>query len=92
LPDGAIHADPDSGPVGHALLVAVLTEVQACGHERNNTAAMMTGGNQLGFVHNVYRTGTMTINQLWGTIGQAFGYTSTDAPFAPPVAGLWSQP
>jgi hypothetical protein len=34
----------------------------------------------------------MTINELWGTIGQAFGYAPTDLPFAPPVSGLWAKP
>jgi len=34
----------------------------------------------------------MTINQLWGTIAQAFGYSATAAPFGAPVAGFWAQP
>ncbi|HEY7371622.1 MAG TPA: DUF1552 domain-containing protein [Polyangia bacterium] len=81
---------------GNSLLdftcVPFLTEVAACGHERNNMPGMIIGGKQLGFVHNIYRTGAVTINQFWGTIAQAFGYTSTDAPFAPPIDGLWAQP
>jgi hypothetical protein len=53
---------------------------------------MIIGGKQLGFVHDRYVTDTITINQLWGTIAQAFGHSSTDAPFAPPVPGLWTPP
>ena len=54
--------------------------------------AMIIGGKQLGFVHNRYVPGSITINQLWGTIAQAFGHTSTAAPFAAPVAGFWTKP
>jgi len=54
--------------------------------------AMLIGGKQLGFLHNRYVSSAITINQLWGTIAQAFGYTSTDAPFAAPVAGFWAKP
>ena len=81
---------------GNSLLdftcVPFLTEVMACGHERNNMAAMLIGGKQLGFLHDRYVNTPITINQLWGTIAQAFGSTSTDPPFAPPVAGFWQQP
>jgi len=81
---------------GNSLLdytcIPFLTEVGACGHERNNMPAMLIGGKQLGFIHNRYVTGPITINQLWGTIGQAFGYASNDPPFAPPVAGYWAPP
>ena len=55
-------------------------------------AAMIIGGKQLGFVHDRYVTGNITINELWGTIAQAFGHTSTEAPFAAPVAGFWAKP
>ena len=72
--------------------VPFLTEVAATGHERSNMPAMIIGGKQLGFVHDRYVTGNITINELWGTIAQAFGYTSTDAPFAAPVAGLLDEP
>ena len=34
----------------------------------------------------------ITINQLWGTIAQAFDYPSTAPPFAPPVDGFWAKP
>jgi hypothetical protein len=81
---------------GNSLLdftvVPFLTEVRATGHERDNMAAMLIGGKKLGFTHNLYKTDAMTINQFWGTIGQAFGYTSPAAPFGAPVAGLWSKP
>jgi hypothetical protein len=81
---------------GNSLLdftcVPFLTEVQATGHERTNIPAMVIGGKQLGFVHDRYVTANMTINQLWGTIAQAFGYASTAAPFAAPVSGLWAKP
>ena len=72
--------------------VPFLTEVRAAAHERSNMAAMIIGGRRLGFVHDRYVTDAMTINQLWGTIAQAFGHLSTDPPFAAPVPGLWAKP
>src|SRR6185503_3673022 len=81
---------------GNSLLdftcVPFLTEVRTLNHERSNMAAMIIGGKRLGFLHNRYVTDQMTTNQLWGTIAQAYGYTSTDPPFAPPVAGFWAAP
>jgi hypothetical protein len=81
---------------GNSLLdytcVPFLTEVGATGHERNNMPAMIIGGRQLGFIHGRYVAASITINQFWGTIAQGFGYSSTDAPFAPPVAGFWAPP
>jgi hypothetical protein len=81
---------------GNSLLdftcVPFLTEVTAVGGERSNMPAMIIGGKQLGFVHDRYVTSRLTINELWGTIAQAYGYASTDAPFAAPVAGLWTKP
>jgi hypothetical protein len=81
---------------GNSLLdytvVPYVTEVQATGHERSSMPAMIIGGKSLGFGHNKYQTGNYTVNQLWGTIGQAFGYTSTAAPFAAPISGLWTKP
>jgi hypothetical protein len=61
-------------------------------HERSKLPAMIIGGKKLGFVHDRYVTGDITINQLWGTIAQAFGHPSTAAPFAPPLPGLWTPP
>jgi hypothetical protein len=72
--------------------VPFLTEVTACSHERSNMAAMIIGGKKLGFVHDRYVAMRMTTGELWGTIAQAFGYTSTAAPFAAPVAGFWTKP
>ena len=72
--------------------VPFLTEVRAAGHERTNLPAMIIGGKQLGFVHGLNMTGNFTINRFWGTIAQAYGYTSTDAPFAAPIAGVWAKP
>ncbi|HVY38271.1 MAG TPA: DUF1552 domain-containing protein [Polyangia bacterium] len=82
---------------GNSLLdytaVPFVTEVQATGHERNNMAAMIIGGKQLGFTHDVYKTGSFSINQYWATIAQAFGYSSTVAPFnATAIPGLWTKP
>jgi hypothetical protein len=81
---------------GNSLLdftvIPYVTEVRATGHERNQMAAMLIGGKRLGFTHNLYRTEAMTINAFWGTIGQAFGYTSPAAPFSAPVSGLWTKP
>jgi hypothetical protein len=81
---------------GNSLLdhtvVPFVTEVLASGHERSRMPAMIIGGKALGFVHDIYRTGTYTVNQYWGTIAQAFGHTSTDPPFAAPISGLWNAP
>ena len=72
--------------------IPFLTETTTCGHERSNMPAMLIGGKKLGFIHDRYVTGSMTVNQLWGTIAPAFGYESTEAPFAAPVAGFWAKP
>jgi hypothetical protein len=72
--------------------VPFLTEVRTLSHERTNMPAMIIGGKKLGFLHDRYVTDPITINQLWGTIAQAFGHTSTAAPFAPPVPGFWAPP
>ena len=81
---------------GNSLLdftvVPYFTEVRATGHERSDMPCMIIGGKQLGFAHNIYKTGSYSVNQVWGTIGQAFGYTSTATPFAAPIAGLWTKP
>jgi hypothetical protein len=81
---------------GNSLLdstvVPFVTEVLATGHERTNMPAMIIGGKALGFSHNIYRTGSFTVNQYWGTIAQALGYPSTTAPFAAPISGLWTSP
>jgi uncharacterized protein DUF1552 len=72
--------------------VPFLTEVEQLNHNRSNIPAMLIGGKQLGFQHDRYVTGTFTINELWGTIAQAFGHTSTDPPFAAPIPGFWAKP
>ena len=81
---------------GNSLLdytaVPYVTEVLATSHERSRMPAMIIGGKSLGFLHNKYQTGSYTVNQFWGTIGQAFNYTSTAAPFAAPIGGLWTKP
>ncbi|MFI5051298.1 MAG: DUF1552 domain-containing protein, partial [Gaiellales bacterium] len=72
--------------------VPFLTEVRATGHERTSMPAMIIGGKQLGFLHDRHVTGNFPINDFWGTVAQAFGHTSTDAPFGPPIAGFWAKP
>jgi hypothetical protein len=72
--------------------VPFLTEVRACGHERTNMPAMIIGGEQLGFQHDRYVSTAISINEFWSTVAPAFGNTSTDPPFAPPVAGFWTKP
>jgi hypothetical protein len=54
--------------------------------------AMIIGGKQLGFTHNLYKTESLTINEFWGTIAQAFGYTAGETPFDSPVSGIWTKP
>jgi len=81
---------------GNGLLdytcVPFLTEVTQNSHERSNMAGMIIGGTKLGFQHGRYVTGNFSINQFWGTIAQAYGYTSTAAPFAAPLDGFWAKP
>ena len=81
---------------GNSLLdytaVPYVTEVLATSHERSRMPAMIIGGKSLGFTHNKYQSGSYTVNQFWGTIAQAFNYTSTAAPFAAPIGGLWTKP
>jgi hypothetical protein len=80
---------------GNSLLdncvVPYVTEVMATAHNQSNMAAMIIGGKTLGFQHGTYKTGNWSINQYWGTIGQAFGLTAT-APIGAPIAGLWTKP
>jgi len=80
---------------GNSLLdntiVPFLTEVAATGHERSNMPGMLIGGKSLGFNHDIYKTGNVSINSLWGTIGQAFGYTG-GGPFGSAVSGIWTKP
>jgi hypothetical protein len=82
--------------MGNSLLdytvAPYVTEVLATGHERSQMPCMIIGGKALGFTHNLYRTGNNTVGQFWGTIAQAFGYTSTSAPFSAPISGLWTRP
>jgi Protein of unknown function (DUF1552) len=81
---------------GNSLLdytvVPYVTEVLATGHERSRMPAMIIGGKLLGFGHNKYVSGSYTVNQFWGTIGPSLGYTSTAAPFAGPISGIWTKP
>ncbi|HXT99643.1 MAG TPA: hypothetical protein VN903_01535, partial [Polyangia bacterium] len=84
---------------GNSLLdftaVPYVTEVRATGHERNSMPAMIIGGKSLGFAHNKYVKGSFSVNQFWGLIGPAVGYTSTAAPFAAPgstLSALWVKP
>lgn len=73
-----------------STIIPFVTEVGTYEHGRTNMAAMIFGGKQLGMKAGQYKTGSFTINNYWGTIGQAFGYTA--APFGSPIAGLWAQP
>jgi uncharacterized protein DUF1552 len=73
--------------------VPFLTEVTTSSHDRSNMPAMIIGGKKLGFVHDRYVSGSIiNSNGFWGTIAQAFGHTSTDAPFGPPIDGVWAKP
>jgi hypothetical protein len=80
---------------GNSLLdytvVPFITEVRATGHEQSGMPAMIFGGKALGFIHNKYMAGNWTVNQYFGTLGQAFGYTNK-APVGAPIAGVWNAP
>ncbi len=81
---------------GNSLLdytvVPYVTEVRATQHERDNMPGMIIGGKLLGYKHNVYNTTRASINQFWGTVAQAFGYTGTGGPVGAPIANLWTKP
>lgn len=86
----------DVDSFGNSLLdttiIPFVTEVATYQHDRSNMAAMIFGGKKLGMQCGQYKALSNTsINSYWGTIGQAFGY-STAAPFAAPIAGLWTKP
>ncbi len=84
--------DGCGNPLLDYTVVPFLTEVRATGHERSDMPGMIIGGKALGFAHNIYRAGACTINQYWGTIAQAFDYSSPALPFADPLPGLWTRP
>jgi len=73
-------------------VIPFVTEVEQLNHNRSNMAAMIFGGKKLGFQQGQYKSGNFSINSFWGTIAQAFGYTSTASPLASPIAGLWVHP
>ena len=81
---------------GNSLLdttiIPFVTEVATFSHDRGNMAAMIFGGKKLGMQHGQYKSGSFSINSFWGTIAQAYGYTSTASPLAAPIAGLWTKP
>jgi hypothetical protein len=83
---------------GNSLLdntiIPFVTEVATYQHDRRNMPAMIFGGKQLGMMVGQYKHGTndqYSINSFWGTIAQAYGHATT-APFAAPIAGLWTRP
>lgn len=80
---------------GNSLLdytvVPFITEVRDTGDEQTIIPAMIIGGKRLGFLHSRYLQGNWTVNQYFGTIGQAFGFTNQEAVGAP-IAGTWTMP
>lgn len=78
-------------PLLDSTVIPFVTEVRATSHERTDMPAMIIGGKALGFAHNRYVPNGGSINAFWGTIAQAFGQQAT-APFANPIAGLWTKP
>jgi len=72
-------------------VVPFVTNIAACGHEQTNVPAMIIGGKALGFDHKQYVSGSYTVNQFFGTIGQTYGYTNA-GPVGAPIPGLWTQP
>jgi hypothetical protein len=74
-----------------STIIPFVTEVATYNHDRTNMAAMIFGGKTLGMQVGQYKSGSFSINSFWGTIAQAFG-ASTTAPFASPIAGLWTKP
>jgi len=84
--------DGFGNPLLDTTIIPFLTEVAQYDNSRNNMAAMIFGGKKLGMQTGQYKTGSFKINEIWGTIASALGYTSTDAPLATPIPDLWSAP
>jgi hypothetical protein len=83
--------DGFGNPLLDTTIIPYVTEVATFSHDRSNMAAMIFGGKKLGMQVGQYKTGNFSINSFWGTIAQAFGAPTT-APFAAPIAGLWTKP
>ena len=69
-----------------------VTETADYNDSRSNIPGMIFGGSKLGMRVGQYKTGNFSINSLWGTLAQAFGYDSSAPPLAAPIPGLWSKP
>jgi hypothetical protein len=84
--------DGSGNPLLGTTLVVFTTENADQQNRRANIPCMLFGGRKLGMKAGQYVQGAQTINGLFGTIAQALGHTSTDAPLGVPIPGLWSNP
>src|SRR4029077_3660695 len=78
--------DGFGNPLLDTTIIPFITEVASLNRDRNNIPAMIFGGSKLGMTLGQYKTGTFTVNSLWGTIARAFGYDPTTAPAHDPAA------
>jgi len=109
--------DAMGGNLFDNTIIPFVTEVAYTGHEHINMPAMLFGGKALGFKQGQYLGGQTVptnpgaavglnrpLNDLWLTIAQAFGLSTSAAPlnaeqfvkntggWTGPIAGLWAAP
>src|SRR6185295_6546807 len=104
--------DAMGGNLFDNTIIPFVTEIGATGHEHFNMPAMLFGGKALGFKQGQYlggqtlpaaTTGSFTrvglnrpLNDLWLTVGQAFGLSTATAPFSQELfvrnTGGWTGP
>jgi hypothetical protein len=92
--------DGFGNPLLDYTIIPFVTESATYSHDRGNMAAMLFGGKKLGLAAGQYKSGTFTVNSLWGTVARAVGYDPTTAPgynpstaaLREPIPGLWSKP
>ena len=87
-------------------VVPFLSNIAMCSHEVTNLPAMLIGGKALGFQHGRFMqlSPARPLNDLWLTVGQAFGLSLGAAPlsaeafaqvpatYTGPISGLWTKP
>ena len=72
--------DAMGGNLFDNTIIPFVTEVAATGHDHTNMPAMMFGGKALGFKQGQFLTVSRPLNDLWLTIAQSFGLSTTAAP------------
>ena len=79
-------------PLLDSTIVPFVTETDSYQDSRSNIPAMIFGGKKLGMQVGQYKTGSFSVNSLWGTIAVALGCPAGIAPLAAAIPGLWAMP